>query len=405
MKHFRINKKLGVSGLALAVAMVAGGAAYAYFTSPGTGSGSEQTGSASDLTIQQVGSPIYDSGVVPGTWEYSQALNGPEIWGLGNEVTLDNSAAGGALDNAVVGMVNFAGTAFTTSVTLNVFAPSDLSNPLTSDTENISVPYCGSITSAWDGSFYCSAHGHAEFDATFGNFSPTVTLPNTVVYEVVLNELNSDCATECGNNSSPVGSLNVALSDSSAPEPTVGSDTTGVLWYDSTNLTALASDIGAGPASSLTSGTFGPAANQEGLNGQPEGIGDVFAIQLNADSGDLYPGGPAQDISYSITNPGSGSVHVSSVTVSVATDPNNGFVESVPGETWTDVSNCYAGWYTINNSSLNVNTDLAGNSTTTFSPALQSNLTGYVTSIQMTNPDQSQDACEGAVVGLVFSSD
>ena len=57
MKLFKTHKKLAVSSLALVVALVAGGAAFAYFTSGGTGTGSATIGSASPLAVS-VGTPL-----------------------------------------------------------------------------------------------------------------------------------------------------------------------------------------------------------------------------------------------------------------------------------------------------------------------------------------------------------
>jgi len=51
MKFIKTHKKMAVSSLALVVALVTGGAAYAFFTSSGTGTGSARVASASPLTV------------------------------------------------------------------------------------------------------------------------------------------------------------------------------------------------------------------------------------------------------------------------------------------------------------------------------------------------------------------
>ncbi len=60
MKLFKTHKKAVVVSLALTVAILGGGTAFAYFTSHGSGAGSAKVGTASTLTISQVGAG-YDS--------------------------------------------------------------------------------------------------------------------------------------------------------------------------------------------------------------------------------------------------------------------------------------------------------------------------------------------------------
>jgi hypothetical protein len=61
MKRF-MNKKVVAIGLAAGLTLGAAGAAFAYFTSSGTGTGSATVGSSAGLNIAQVGST---SGIVP----------------------------------------------------------------------------------------------------------------------------------------------------------------------------------------------------------------------------------------------------------------------------------------------------------------------------------------------------
>jgi len=56
--------------------------------------------------------------------------------------------------------------------------------------------------------------------------------------------------------------------------------------------------------------------------------------------GDLYPGGPAQPINFSVTNPGSIPDALATVTIAVAADPVSNLVEAVPGYTSSDIAGC-----------------------------------------------------------------
>ena len=102
MKILKTRKKMVVSGLALTVALFAGGAAFAYFSAGGAGSGSAPIGTASAVNITQdpSGSAAYDSLVSPtppDTW--SQSYGGTGITQFGDAITL---AGGTAPLNSVV---------------------------------------------------------------------------------------------------------------------------------------------------------------------------------------------------------------------------------------------------------------------------------------------------------------
>jgi hypothetical protein len=109
--------------------------------------------------------------------------------------------------------------------------------------------------------------------------------------------------------------------------------------------------------------------------------------------GDLYPGGPAQPINFSITNPSGGKEYVNTVTISVATDPS-GLVETVPGDSGSGVTGCYADWFTVSPASISFARELAPGTTSYYGDA----------SISMMDEPFSQDACQGITVGLNFSS-
>src|SRR5271156_6626339 len=92
MKRFRTKKAL-ISGAAFVLILAAGGAAFAYFTSTGSGTGSAQTGTASKVTISQIGAG-YDSLISTGAYSQDQCLtgcDGPNE--LGNNITLSTTDA------------------------------------------------------------------------------------------------------------------------------------------------------------------------------------------------------------------------------------------------------------------------------------------------------------------------
>jgi hypothetical protein len=393
MKRF-MSKKLLVVGVAVALVLGIGGAAFAYWTTTGSGTGSAQTGTASNVLINQIGTPAYNSTMSAlSGYVYSQAFNGPQLTEFGNEVNL---AYTGPLTNAVVAMANLTGpqVAFTTSITFNVYSPSNLTTPLTSDTENIAVPSCPPAAAT----VHCTAGGHAVFDATFSNFKPAVVLPSTVVYGITLNQLITDGST--GNDSASVGSLNVDLS-TEATNVTVGSDTNpGDIFVQSlqadAGVSALESNLGAcsgAPAGVLSTFQAVPVQCSAGY-----GLTyNIPAVELNVGVGDLYPGGPALPISFSVTNPGSSAVLVSTVSIGIAQDSTlpNPQIESIAGDSGSYVTGCYADWFQINGSPVTVNQTIPAGGTIDWVGAA---------SIQMNNYDTNQDLCENTAVGLTFTS-
>ncbi|MGD0439926.1 MAG: hypothetical protein ABSB52_04810 [Acidimicrobiales bacterium] len=401
MKRF-MTKKVLVVGVAVALVLGVGGAAFAYWTTTGSGNGSAKVGTASAVTIAQIGTPAYNSTIGLADYAASQAFNGPEITQFGNEVNL---AYTGPLTSAVVAMSNFSPTAFSTPITVSIYAPGNLTSPLTSDTATIAVPSCD-VASAdcidYDGTFI------DMFNATFSSFIPAVVLPSTVVYGITLDALATDgglvppycnVAGGYGNDYCPVGSLNVNLST----EPTdvsVGSDTNpGNIFVSSAQAdaggSALESNLGGcsgSPSGVLSAFTEVPVDCADGYGT----TNNIPAVQLNVGIGDLYPGGPAQPISFSVTNPGSTGVLVSTVTIGIAQDLSNpALVLSIPGDIGSTDAGCYADWFQINGSPVAFGQTIPPGGTIDWVGAA---------SIQMNNYDTNQDACEGDTVGLNFTS-
>lgn len=203
---------------------------------------------------------MYDSLTPQGV--YSQAFNGPQVTQFGQAINLASNPAGAPLDTVNVRMVNFAPTAFSTSVTFKIYNLGQggvVGSLLASVTKSIAVP-AGSAT--WP---------HGVFNATFDVNSKHVVLPSTVVYGVTLNDLNNS-----GNDPAPVGSLNVALS----PNVSSGTDVyPGDIFISSLQAdaggSALASNLGActgAPTSVLSTFQGVPVSCANGYGGNAETV-------------------------------------------------------------------------------------------------------------------------------------
>ena len=384
-KLFGSKKRIAALAVAAAV-LAAGGAAFAYFTSSGAGAGSAQTGSASNVTISQVGAG-YDSLISTNSYSQDQCLSGcsgPDE--IGNDITLSSSASYQQLVNVVVGIDNWG--AAVTAVPMTLTINNTAAGPI-SDTVSASFPAAtnpGTLPS--------------ETNVTF-DFSPQdAFVSNEFVYGLTFNSTPGAAAVPAAD------SLNVALS-SSANDLSVGTDThPGTIWIDDAGsdngdfptCTALPTSgfaqvsTSCGPA--LETGAYGTTAQVAAGND------DIPAVEINVVGGTvtgLYPGAPAQPIEYAITNPGTSPVQVN--TVSVSLDTTGTDVES-PAPASQDVTGCLASWYQLNNSPQTIGQSIPPG-TTLFTT---NSATATTLSIQMLNPDIIQNACEGADIGLSFTS-
>jgi hypothetical protein len=398
MKRF-VNKKLLVVGVAVAVAIGVGGAAFAYFTTTGGGTGSAAVGTSSPLLIDQLGgTPMYNSTTDPSIYAWSQS--GPSQ--LGNKVTLANG--GGVLSDVVVAMANFNGTASSMPITFNVYDSSSYAGPgtgpgslITSDTQTFNIPagpnggYSSAICSAARASNPNSDCGINNFNITFDNFTPSsVVLPSTVVYGIAYDgtlgvnvQLSNEATQISVGSDADLAHLFVSASSpnylgGSGGEITCSNVSSTFAEYS----TAVDPSIGCGQDTTLTA----PFVS----------IANVPAVEIDTSSmSDLYPGGPAQPINFSVTNPGSIPVTLATVTIAVAADPVSNLVEAVPGYTSSDIAGCYASWFTINPPSP-INGPVAAGQTWVDSPS--------GASIVMPTSASDQDACQGASIGLTFTA-
>lgn len=121
-----------------------------------------------------------------------------------------------------------------------------------------------------------------------------------------------------------------------------------------------------------------------GTGSATTGSSTPFTIASQAPSGAaLAPGGTAQSIAFTVTNPGSGSQNLSGVTVTVA---------NANGTAWTAVSGCSALDYTVGTPAITYGQIAPGG-----------NIAGTVT-LTMNNRASDQDACQGVTVPLYFAA-
>jgi hypothetical protein len=401
----------------LSVGLIAGlsGLAAAYFTSPGSGAGSADVGTQSNLVINQLGTPAYNSTLTdPSKYQWSYAyVPSTGANDLGNDVTMANG--GGVVSDVVVAMTNFTPTSGTGNIpiTLSLYAPGSGESLtatgapapgalLGSDTVNVTPP------STVAGANSDTGAGAQNFNVTFNFASQNIsTVPygangGQVVYGISYN----NTLTDNGLN------VQLAYAQNGTGGEVVGSDTyPGTLFVSTLSGTDGAtggnggeitcSDVSTTFAQYSTASGGSPAGNC-GLAATPVGPGNVVpAVEIYTNGmSALVPGGPQQLINFSVTNPGDTPATVASVTVSVATDGSNGFAEDVNSN---DIANCYASWFVINPGNQATGTSYTLTLNQTIPAGGTIDVDGQV-AIAMLNPSQSQDACEGAGLGLTFSS-
>lgn len=412
MKIFRNRKKLVMSGLALTVAIFAGGVAYAFWTSPGAGSGSINTGSESSLLITQYGgTPMYNSTLAdPSAYVASQCYYCIQMGDLGNKVTFSNQV-GGPLGDVQVAMANFNPAVGSIDIAFNIYnngsgddndaVPGSL---IATDEQTFSVPaapnggyygtYCQNIVQS-DPNSTC---GIANFTITFNFSSQNITLPASVTYGIQYKD-----AQNAGN-----GGVNVQMVDGSVPANiAAGTDNDpGFLLTDLASIAngdgynAAYNGVGPGQVTNESVGTVG-ASNPFGeySSAVVDGNGDdpyVPAVEFDSQLGDLYPGGPAQPINFSITNPGTTPATVTSVTV-VVTGTN-------------DNTDCNATNFAVQNGSDVSQADQTSTYTSGFPATIPAggtvNFPATTTGAQlyMINLPVDQDGCQNKSALLTFTS-
>jgi hypothetical protein len=423
MKLFS-TKRRKVAVVSVSVALIAGlsGLAAAFFTSSGGGAGNVPVGTSSNVVIHQAGDTIYDSTLSPTPDNVpSLGYEATSVYQLGAEITPASTTA--PLSTVVVDLSSWAcqtgswqsdctttaGSTFPATITFNLYNPTTLAGnanaaPEYTDTQTFNIPYrptsdsgtnCSGDNTAWyDPSTGQCYHG-LETPVTFNFASQDIVLSGPVVYGIEYSTSDyGPNATPGKNETQPINSLNVAL-DTEPTDVSVGSDTNPGNVFASG--TPGGGDWAPGEITGQT-GTAGFASYSTATDGN-DGLGstnNIPAVQFNTSGSGLaplYPNGSADNINLTITNTGTSPADVNQVTVAVASNGTD--IESTPGDANSVVTGCQAVWFQVNGSPFNVNQTIpAGGSITE---------TGQV-SVQLNDSGTNQDACEGANVGLVFTS-
>ena len=371
MKLFKTRRKVAVVALSVGLIAGIGGAAFAYFTSNGSGTGGATVGTAGSLTITEAGA-VYSSLSASNTYHQDQCFNCASITALGNEVTL---SSGGRLANVVVPFRNWDAAVTALPITFSVYDPSNLSTPLATVTSPVNLAAV-------------QLNGRPSLtNVTFDFTGQNVSIPATVVYKITFDP------------SGQGSGVNVALSRSGAfgggsADLSIGTDVTPKTIFVTTTDTGAGLNSDTGCSGSTVAGTFastnidcGGTSNNPGAyggvtpnaNAGSYGGGfDIPAVQFNVVGGTatapLFPGGPAQPLTLLVTNHGSSPVQVNNV------------LTAVP-----DVPGCSGSWFNVPNAP--VNTSVAPGASVFTS-----------TAINMIDSGGNQDGCQGVSLGLVFTT-
>jgi hypothetical protein len=418
MKLFSTKgRKVAVVGVSVALIAGLSGLAAAFFSSSGGGAGDAPIGTSSNVLINQVGTPIYDSTITPTPPNVpSIGYEATSVYQLGAEITPVSSTA--PLSTVVVDLSSWAcetgswqsgctttpGATFPASITFNIYTPGNTATPEYTDTQTFNIPYrptsdsgtnCSGDNTAWyDATTLACYHG-LETPITF-NFAPQgIVLSGPVVYGIEFSTSDyGPNATPGLNETQPVDSLNVAL-DTESTDVSVGQDTNPGNVFASG--TVGGGDWAPGEVTAQTGAAGYNSYSTTAVGSQGFGsTNNIPAVQFNTSGSGLaplYPGGSADNINLIVSNPGTSPAFVQSVTVAVASNGTD--IESTPGDAGSVVTGCTASWFLVTGSPVTVNQTIpAGGSIT---------LTGDV-NVRLQESGTPQDACEGHNVGLAFSS-
>lgn len=133
----------------------------------------------------------------------------------------------------------------------------------------------------------------------------------------------------------------------------------------------------------FTSGGTGSGSAAIGSAGASD-----FHIVGHSPSANLYPGGDPADFTFDVTNDGSGTEHLGTVAITVASDSGTGEIV----DDGTPVAGCLASWFVVTPDVV-VDTSITAGAT-------DSAVSGA--SISMTESGGDQSACQGHTVDLDF---
>jgi hypothetical protein len=416
MKLFS-TKRRKVAVVGVSVALIAGlsGLAAAFFTSSGGGAGNAPIGTSSNVVIHQIGNTIYDSTLSPLPDNVpSIGYEATGVYQLGDEIT--PAASSGPLSTVVVDMSSWAcetggwnnspsscttspGATFPATITFNIYTPGNTATPEYTDTQTFNIPFrptsnCPTDNTAWQDPVTDACYHGLETPITFNFASQDITLSGPVVYGIEYSTSDyGPSATPGLNESQPINALNVAL-DTESTDVSVGQDTNP--GNDFASGVVGGGDWAPGEVTAAT-GTSGYNSYSTAAVGS-DGFGstnNIPAVQFNtsgAGLGDLFPGGASDTLNLNIANTGTSPAFVTTLSVAVASNGTD--IESTPGDVSTVVPGCLASWFQVNNSPTGIGV--------TIPPG--SSINNNQISVQLNESGTNQDACEGANVGLIFTS-
>ena len=398
------------SATAVVLVLAAGGVALAYFTSDGSGAGSVDVGTSSTLVIRQTNDVMYDSTVspLPGSFP-SEAFQATQTSEFGNEINLVHPSQLGSVTvtmeswtcgnwtSGATPCTTTPGTGYTLPITLTLYnaGPTGaVGTVIETTTQTFTIPYRPSAdpgtcnhstgTTGWlDNAATASAYGVTPDTTCHYGLAHNITfhitdhkvLPGTVVYGISFN--TQSYGPSPVRAATPQTSLNMALTTSTA-NPSVGSDVyPGEVDLDSATAGQYCDDGSGGTGTFRLDSPGTPCWTVNG-SGAPYWVPAVKFTAASTASQDLYPGGPAQPIDFTVTNPGSGVQHLGKVhiTPSVA------------------ASGCSVSWFTVT-PTVTANETLQPGQTVAFNTEA---------SVTMSTSGGTQDTCKNATVTLAFAS-
>ena len=374
------TKRRAIAVITGVVVLGASVAAFAYFTSNGTGTGTAGTATPDHLIVRQVGAG-YDSLSPTSVYHQDQTYGGAGITEFGNDITLANPGSQ-RLVNVVVAFRNWGAAFGPTTGNAVPLTLSIVGGP--SDTVSPDIAAANSVTGR-----------PTVTNVTFDFSNQTAFVPQQFIYGISF------------DTSGPAGGLNVALSNSTGGDLVVGTDThPGTVWL-STTYSAIGNDFPtcSTPGGSVPTGVWESVITNCGASnpnnpgaygdGTPATIvhEDIPAVEFNVVGGvvtNLSPGGPSQPVVFAITNPGGTTQHVNTVTTSISSISNAN--TGVNGATLP----CVAGWFSIAPAAQTINADVPGG--TTFFPAPGTTISMPADAVH------DQDNCQAATINLGFTS-
>lgn len=409
-RHRKRRVAAVASAAAVMLVLAAGGVALAYFTSTGSGAGTMSVGTASTLVIRQTNNVMYDSTVTPLPGSFpSQPFQAQQVSEFGNEISLAHPSQLGSVTvtmeswtcgnwtSGATPCTTTPGTGYTLPITLTLYgagATGAVGTVIETTTQTFTIPFRPSAdpatcnhstgTTGWlnDAATAAQFHVTADTKCHYGlanNITFDITnhkvLPSKVIYGISFN--TQTYGPHPIGSPTPQTSLNVALTTSDI-NPSVGSDVyPGEVDINSAT-PGVYCDGGAGGVNVFRLDSPSTPCWSVHGSGAPYWVPAAKFVAASTASQDLYPGGPAQPIDFTVTNPGSGVQHLNTVQISAS----------------TTAGGCTIGWFTVT-PTVTANITITPGQTVAFDTRA---------SITMITSHTTQNTCKSATIKLTFTS-